>query len=236
MTLRVEGLGVEFDGASVLEDVSFESRPGQITAIIGPPASGKTVLLKAVAGLVRPACGIISHNRMTVSGSREWQRRIGMAFQNDALFDAMTVAENVAFPLRRAGASDADDRARAMLERVGLAHAAGKLPSEISGGMRRRCGIARAAIVDPAIGLFDDPSAGLDPETSDQIFELIRTQAADNVCLVVSNALPSVLAVANQVLMLHRGRVEFVGTPEEIGRAEHPVVHQFVRGAVEGPL
>ncbi|MEM6532378.1 MAG: ATP-binding cassette domain-containing protein [Myxococcota bacterium] len=238
MTLSVSGLSVRLNERLILDDVTFESHPGEITAIIGPPASGKTVLLKTIAGLVEGFSGSVKHHAATLDpiSPTAWHAGVGMAFQNDALFDAMTVLENVAFPLHRGGVSDAVERARALLERVGLGHATEKLPSEISGGMRRRCGIARAAVTRPAIGLFDDPSAGLDPETSDQIFELIREQAQDSVCLIVSNELPSLLAVADRVMMLNRGGVVFLGTPEDIGRSHEPTVYQFVRGEIEGPL
>ncbi len=242
MTLAVEGLTVRFGEVPALKNVSLTAAADRITAVIGPPGSGKSVLLKVMAGLLEPSAGVVRYGETVLSRTpkREWQRRVGMAFQNDALFDAMTVFENVAFPLRRRGMEEEELHARVipLLEQVGLGDARDKLPAEISGGMRKRCGIARAVVVEPSIGLFDDPTAGLDPQTSDTIFRLIVRQARDidGVCIVVSNELPSLLAVADQVHVLHEGAAIFSGDPDEVARCTHPVVHQFVRGSVDGPL
>lgn len=242
MTLEVRDVTVRFGDVVALEQVSLRARADRITAVIGPPGAGKSVLLKAIAGLNALDSGAVRFGDASLADTPilQWQRRVGMAFQNDALFDAMTVFDNVAFPLRRRGVAEDEvaDRVHGMLEQVGLAAARDKLPAEISGGMRKRCGIARAVVVQPSIGLFDDPTAGLDPETSDTIFELIVGQARDldGVCVIVSNELPSLLAVADDVHVLHEGRAIFSGDPDAVARCTDPVVHQFVRGEAEGPL
>ncbi|MEL6340088.1 MAG: ATP-binding cassette domain-containing protein [Myxococcota bacterium] len=242
MTLRVHSLRVELDEKWVLTELSFEARPNQVLAVIGPPGAGKTVLLKTLAGLIPRAFGAVALNGIPIEGrsAYEWHSGVGMAFQNDALFDALSVFDNVAFPLRRRRLveTEVERRAAAILSRVGLENAWHKMPSEISGGMRKRCGIARAAVTEPRLALFDDPTAGLDPATAEQILDLVVNESRRHhgVCVVVSNALPVALARADSVLMLHEGRTAFLGSPDEIGRASDPVVHQFVRGDIEGPL
>ncbi|MEO0811637.1 MAG: ATP-binding cassette domain-containing protein [Myxococcota bacterium] len=245
-SLTVDRLTVRLGAVSILKELSLEARSRNVLAVIGPPGAGKTALLKTMAGLWDATDGrIVLEHRSDVfeldsSTRAEWHRRVGMAFQNDALFDALTVYENVAFPLRRRAVDprEIDERVRQLLDQVGLQDAAQRLPAEISGGMRKRCGIARAVVSKPVIGLFDDPTAGLDPETSDSIFELIveQSRTLSGICVVVSNDLPSLLAVAKDVCVLHEGRLLFHGSPDAVAACEEPVVHQFVRGAADGPL
>ena len=169
-----------------------------------------------------------------------WQRDVGMAFQNDALFDSMSVFDNVAFPLRRRGVveSEIETRVMARLQDVGLAAAAQKYPGDISGGMRKRVGIARATIAQPRIGLFDEPTAGLDPLTSEQTLDLIVEQSKnlDAPTIIVSNDLAVLFPICERVVMLHDGRVVFDGTVDEISNSELPVVKQFLSGSDSGPL
>lgn len=245
MKLELRELRVSYAGKSVLGPLRANFVSGGVVGVIGPPASGKSVLLKTLAGLVEHARGEVVVDGTTLdfrddSSLRHWRGRIGMSFQNDALFDARTLFENVAFPLRREGVHEGeiDRRVGAVLDRVGLAHAAQKLPAEVSGGMRKRCGIARAWIRSPELGLYDDPTAGLDPLTADQIFELVVTPAKSSgaLVIVVSNDLPSLLPVCDEVLVLHEGQVVFAGNLEGLQASEVPVVRQFVRGAEDGPL
>ena len=170
----------------------------------------------------------------------DWQRNVGMAFQNDALFDSMSVFDNVAFPLRRRNVdeSEIETRVMARLEDVGLSDAAQKYPGDISGGMRKRVGIARATIAQPGIGLFDEPTAGLDPLTSEQTLDLIVEQSKrlDAPTIIVSNDLAVLFPICERVVMLHDGDVVFDGTVDEISVCEIPVVKQFLLGSDTGPL
>jgi phospholipid/cholesterol/gamma-HCH transport system ATP-binding protein len=228
--IKARRLVVELDGRRVLDGVDVSLGRGEILGLIGPPESGKSVLLKTLAGLIAPASGAVELASADV----------GMSFQNDALFDAMTVFENVAFPLRRrrVAADEIARRAGARLDDVGLADSAHELPSEISGGMRKRAGIARATVIEPRIGFFDDPIAGLDPLTGARILDLIvalrdRLQMAT---IIVSNDLPVLLPVCSRVVMLHAGRVVYDGAPDGLTSSPRPEVVQFATGSDSGPL
>jgi len=249
--ITAEGLAVVFaeergGGAQrVLDDVAFRAERGEIVGLIGPPASGKTVLLKVLAGLIEPAAGRLAVDGEEIpatddAGRAAWQRRIGMAFQNDALFDAMTVFENVAFPLRRrrVPADEIEARARRRLRDVELEEAGDKLPSEISGGMRKRAGIARATVIDPELGLFDDPIAGLDPVTGGNILDfIVRLTASLNMAsVVISNDLAVLLPICARVVMLNEGRVVYDGEPDGLVTSPRPEVVQFALGRDAGPL
>jgi phospholipid/cholesterol/gamma-HCH transport system ATP-binding protein len=257
------GLSVHLAGRLVLDGVSLVLRPRELVGLIGPPEAGKTTLLKTLAGLERPSAGDLWWRGSPVDPGgdlRPLRQRIGMAFQNDALFDALSVFENVAFPLRRRRLPEAEVRARVtsrladvgleaaagklpaeisggMRKRVGIARAT-KLPAEISGGMRKRVGIARATVIDPEIGLFDDPVAGLDPLTGGRILDLIvaMTERLGMSTVVVSNDLPVLLPLCRRVVMLRAGRVVYEGEPDGLATADDPAVRQFASGSDEGPL
>ncbi|MBT6178821.1 MAG: ATP-binding cassette domain-containing protein [Deltaproteobacteria bacterium] len=243
--ISVEQLCLGSTAAPALSDISFELQPGERCGLIGPPESGKSVLLKVVAGLIEPTAGSIRSHGETLnyadeSGLSDWQRNVGMAFQNDALFDSMSVFENVAFPLRRRAVDETEIQERVLkrLDDVGLKDASKKFPGDISGGMRKRVGIARATIAEPKIGLFDEPTAGLDPLTSELTLELIVKQSSrlKAPTLIVSNDLAVLFPVCERVIMLHEGCVVFDGTVEAISVSEVPVVKQFLQGADSGPL
>ena len=241
----VEGLSLGATDRPALGDISLVFKSGERCGLIGPPEAGKTVLLKVIAGLIEPTAGAITFDQTQLSHQddlllADWQRKVGMAFQNDALFDSMCVFDNVAFPLRRrdVNESEIETRVMARLEDVGLADAAQKYPGDISGGMRKRVGIARATIAQPGVGLFDEPTAGLDPLTSEQTLELIVEQSKrlGAPTIIVSNDLAVLFPVCERVVMLHEGRVVFDGTVDEISVCETPVVKQFLSGSDSGPL
>jgi phospholipid/cholesterol/gamma-HCH transport system ATP-binding protein len=232
--------------APVLEDVSLDVPEGCLFGLVGPGASGKSVLLRAIAGLTRPEHGRVrvgddDVTRADDSRLHAIRARIGMLFQNNALFDFMTVGENVAFPLRRLtdlSPAEIDARVAERLACVALARFEPRAPASLSGGQKKRVGIARATVTRAPVLLFDDPTAGLDPVTSQKIFELIRGEGALHgaTSVVVSSDVGGLLGIADRVGMLHRGRLVFDGTVAEMRASSDPVVHQFVRGEVEGPL
>jgi phospholipid/cholesterol/gamma-HCH transport system ATP-binding protein len=243
--ISVDRVCLGSEGNLALSSISLNLKAGERCGLIGPPEAGKTVLLKVIAGLIEAASGVIRSKNETLAFKDElalsgWQRNVGMAFQNDALFDSMSVFENVAFPLRRRLVAESDIHRRVMgrLDDVGLKDAAPRFPGDISGGMRKRVGIARATIADPQIGLFDEPTAGLDPLTSELTLELIVEQSRrlKASTVIVSNDLAVLFPVCERIMMLHEGRVVFDGTVEAISMSEAPVVKQFLEGADSGPL
>lgn len=240
-----EQLTVKFKNNIVLSNVSFRAEQHEIVGVIGPPESGKSVLLKTLAGLFQPIQGHVLAGSMrleaaTPQDQRLWRQRIGMSFQNDALFDAMSVLDNVAFPLQRRGVSETQALARAKvsLAEVDLEAAQNKYPAELSGGMRKRVGIARATVIEPEVGLFDEPISGLDPQTAHRIIELIHrlTKQLMMTTVIVSNDLPVLLPVLDRVVMLHQGTVVFNGPVNQLKQAEQRLVVQFVTGSDQGPL
>lgn len=229
----------------LLRGINLHLAPGTVWGLIGPATSGKSVLLKLIAGLLAPDAGEIkigsvSLVEQTESQLQEVRRRIGMLFQNNALFDFLTVLENVAFPLIRAGAnqSEAEQHAAQRLRSVGLAGSEHKYPSQLSGGMRKRVGIARASISHPEIVIYDEPTAGLDPVTTQKIYDLMAAdqQASKSTVLVVSSDVEGLRHFASRLALLYQGQLLFDGDSSQIADSDNPIVRQFVRGEIEGPL
>jgi phospholipid/cholesterol/gamma-HCH transport system ATP-binding protein len=231
---------------AVLAGVSLALAPGGRLGVIGPAASGKTVLCKLICGLDAPDRGAIEVLGHTVVGKRESElgplrQRIGMLFQNHALFDFLTVAQNVAFPLEQRGGLEPAAIAARVAERlraVGLAGSEAKLTAELSGGMKKRVGIARATVADPELVIYDEPTAGLDPVTTQKIHDLLiadqaRTGAA---MLAVSSDVAALAELVDDIAFLYRGRVLYRGPAATIADAPDPIVRQFVRGELDGPL
>ena len=244
--IRLRNVYKSFDSQSVLNGLDLEIPAGQITAVIGPSGEGKSVLLKHMIGLLRPDSGeievdgesILNLRRSRLNRIRE---KFGMLFQNAALFDSMSVFENVAFPLREKTSLSRDEieqRVRSALEHVGLKNVNGKFPDEISGGMKKRVGLARALLLNPKIILFDEPTTGLDPIICRATHQLIKDTHVrfGFTSVVVSHEIPEIFDVSDQVAMLYRGEIIEVGSPEEIQRSNHPVVRQFITGSLEGPI
>jgi phospholipid/cholesterol/gamma-HCH transport system ATP-binding protein len=230
----------------VLAGVSLELAAGRRLGLIGPAASGKTVTCKLVCGLEAPDRGAVEVLGEAIAGKREAEmgalrRRIGMLFQNHALFDFLSVERNVAFPLeQRGGAAPAEIAARVAdrLRAVGLAGSEGKLTAELSGGMKKRVGIARATVADAELVIYDEPTAGLDPVTTQKIYDLLtadqaRTGAA---VLAVSSDVMALAQFVDEIAFLYRGRVQYRGPARTIADAPDPLVRQFVRGELDGPL
>lgn len=230
----------------VLRDVSLQVPRGCVYGVIGPGAAGKSVLLKIMSSLLRPDAGAVHVDGQDLGALsdlelQQFRKRVGMLFQNTALFDFMTVAENVAFPLRRLlDLSEAEIRERVTerLHAVALVGFEDRLPRGLSGGQRKRVGIARASVTRPPILLYDEPVAGLDPVSSQRIFELLRREQRASGCtvVIVSSDIDRLFSVTDRVGMIHEGRLIFDGTTSEALASSSPYVQQFVRGQVDGPL
>lgn len=229
----------------VLRHLSLEIPRGCLYGLIGPGASGKSVLLKCLAGLLRPNSGQVRVLGQEVTqldelGLSALRQRMGMLFQNNALFDFMTVAENIGFPLRQrgAGASQIHERVSERLARVGLSGFEDRLPSRLSGGQKKRVGVARATVAAAELVLYDEPAAGLDPVTSQRIFDLLRAEqrAAGATVVMVSSDLDRLLPVTDRLGVLLDGKLVFDGAVEDARRSSDEAVRQFVTGSPDGPL
>jgi phospholipid/cholesterol/gamma-HCH transport system ATP-binding protein len=238
--IRVEGLRRAFDGQPVLRGLDLEIGAGEILVVIGRSGGGKSVLLKHMLGLLHPDAGRILVDGVDITRLRgaaldRLRERYGVVFQGGALFDSISVFDNVAFPLRektRLSAAEIRARAEEMLAQVGLSGMGGKNPAEISGGMRKRVAIARALVTEPEIVFFDEPTTGLDPILVNAIHQLIMElhRRLRFTAVVISHEIPEIFAIADRVALLHEGRIVEVGTPEAIQGSACPAVRQFIRG------
>lgn len=245
--IEIRDLHKRFGNQVVLDGVNLTIETGATVAIVGPSGTGKSVLLKIITGLLEADSGDVLVNGCSMTGARSGDERrkicstMGVLFQAAALFDSINLLENVAFPLRhRSAGSDKEILSRAVkcLHDVGLAGYELALPGEVSIGMRKRVGIARALVTNPDILLFDEPNTGLDPETGQEIYELIaETQRRLGFTgIVVSHEIPEVFQVCSRVVMLYAGKVQEDATVPEFQRSQNPYVRQFVAGSVEGPI
>jgi phospholipid/cholesterol/gamma-HCH transport system ATP-binding protein len=244
--ISLEHLYKAFDGKQVLRDMSIDVERGESLVIVGGSGSGKSVTLKHIIGLLRPDKGrvVIDGNDLTVMNEvdlNRFRRRFGMAFQEGALFDSMSVFENIAFPLRRhtkMTEAQIRERVEECLEDVHLHGVEKKRPSELSGGMRRRVGFARAISLKPEILLFDEPTTGLDPVISDVVAELIREmdQKLGTTTVTITHDMKVAFKIADRVAMLFQGRIIEQGTPREFQESKDPIVRQFIEGRADGPL
>jgi phospholipid/cholesterol/gamma-HCH transport system ATP-binding protein len=238
--IEARQLKKSFGRQRVLDGVDFHVEKGESVVIIGRSGGGKSILLKCLIGLLGPDDGEVvidgeSIGRMNERELLQVRRKFGMLFQGAALFDSLTVAENVGFVLRREGQLTEGEIAKKVdqtLEMVDLGGTQGKKPAELSGGMRKRAALARAIIYEPQIVLYDEPTTGLDPIVSDSIDQLIvRVRERLEVTTVaVTHDMRSARRIGQRILMLHEGRIHFSGTPDEVFQSKDPVVHRFVNG------
>ncbi len=213
--LELKNLCLTFGAKDILKNISLKIARGELVGLVGGAGSGKSSLLKIIAGLYKLTGGTLTYNLPPR------QQEIGMSFQNNALFDFLNVAENVAFPLRQKrcfSEEEIAERTQKILAAVDLAAFGNYAPKDLSGGMQRRVGIARAMVLNPLITLFDDPSAGLDPVTSMRIFKLIADYAAKNLAaaIVVSSDVVTLCTIVKRVIWLENGQIVFDGPPEKI--------------------
>jgi len=235
-----------FGEKPVLVDMSIEIDRGESVVIVGGSGTGKSVTLKHIIGLLKPDSGDVIIDgedivHMPPVELNRFRRRFGMAFQEGALFDSMSVFENIAFPLRRhTKMTEGEIHARVAecLEEVHLHGVDDKRPSELSGGMRRRVGFARAISLQPEILLFDEPTTGLDPVISDVVAELIREMDVklNTTTVTITHDMKVAFKIADRVAMLYRGHIIEDGTPEQFQASKNPIVQQFIAGRAEGPL
>jgi len=244
--ISIRDLYKSFGSKVVLDGVTVDIAPAESLVIIGGSGTGKSVLLKHIIGLLRPDSGTVEVDGVAVEtlGNREiteFRRKFGMAFQEGALFDSMTVWQNVAFPLQRLkklSHGDLNDRVEECLQMVRLEGVGDKLPSQLSGGMRRRVGFARAVAHEPEILLFDEPTTGLDPVTTALIGEVILdlSNRLKTTTITITHDMESAFLIGDRIAMLNRGKIIAEAPPEEFKRLEDPRVQQFIHGHAEGPL
>lgn len=245
--VSVRSLTKRFGPQEVLRGVSFDVPKGKTYCVIGGSGQGKSVLLKHIMRLLTGDSGDIlvdGESIVDLSGPRldQVRKKMGMVFQEAALFDSMTCLENVAFGLtmhrRDLRSKEILELARAKLRQVGLSSMEEKFPSEISGGMKKRVGIARAIAMAPEILLYDEPTTGLDPVLASSIDELILKMQSELAVtsVVITHDMSSAFRIADRILFLYQGRIRYSGTPEEVRKTDDPVLGQFIRGETSGPI
>ena len=245
--IQVRDVTKLFYGRTVLDGINLEVNEGETLVILGGSGSGKSTLLRLMIGNEQVDGGAIigPHGKnvcaMSTAELTEYRKSIGVLFQSGALFNSMTVAENVALPLHEHTSlpqATIDIMVKIKLELVGLREHADRLPSELSGGMKKRAGLARAVALDPKVLFYDEPSAGLDPVTSHEIDVLIRdlNRKLGVTSVVVTHEMDSAFRIADRMVLLDRGKFIVSGTPQELDQSTDPLVRQFVHGLLDGPL
>lgn len=244
--IQIERLSKKFNYNLVLDELSLNIATGQTCVIIGRSGCGKSVLLKHIVGLLRPDGGRVLVGGKEVANLKELElvalrAKISMVFQGGALFDSMDVSDNVGFGLTEHTSLNRKEilkRIEESLSLVGLGGIGNLMPSELSGGMKKRVALARAICIKPEIILYDEPTTGVDPITADSINELIRSlhDKLKVTSLVVTHDMKSAYHIADKIAMMYKGKIILEGTPEQIQSATDPVVHQFINGLSKGPI
>jgi phospholipid/cholesterol/gamma-HCH transport system ATP-binding protein len=242
--IRTEHLAKSFGDHAVLRDVSLVIPEDSVFSVIGQSGTGKSVLFKSIIGMLRPDSGHVwfRNRELTAMSSEELlglRKSFGYAFQNAALFDSLTVAENIAFPLRETlhirDKAEIARKVAKILEWIELPGIQSKLPDELSGGMRKRVGVARALIMQPEVLFFDEPTTGLDPALSETICNLVlRVNKEMHItCVMITHDIPQAFRISSRVAVLDQGRVVADGTPSEVARSDYPLVRDFMRIAFD---
>ena len=236
--IEINGISKSFGDQEVLKNISLQLLNGENLVILGKSGSGKSVLIKCIVGLLNPDGGNIQVLGKDVTAlhrkdMNELRKKIGFLFQSGALYDSMTVKQNLEFPLRRIKKQltqkERDDKINEVLEHVGLADALYKMPSQLSGGMRKRISLARTIVVDPMIMLYDEPTTGLDPVTSNEISELIIAvqKRYKTASIIITHDIKCALATANRMIMIQEGTVYMEGIPEDFNNTSDPLIKSF---------
>ena len=238
--IAITNLHKSFNHRNVLNGVSLKIEKGEIIAVMGGSGVGKSVLLKHITGLIRPDNGFITVDGIDVTKLRgkelqKYRERLGFLFQGGALFDSMTVYDNVAFPLReKTGLSEnkVKESVSVMLGHVGMNGEGGKYPAELSGGMKKRVALARALITNPEIMLFDEPTTGLDPIIVNSVFQYIKSTHNELgfTGIIVTHEIPKIFSIVQKVALLSKGVIVAAGTPDEIQKSNNPTVQYFLTG------
>ncbi|MHB8437818.1 MAG: ABC transporter ATP-binding protein [Acidimicrobiales bacterium] len=244
--ISIRGVTKSFGSHTVLRDVTFDVPRGKTTAIMGPSGTGKSVMLKVIIGLLKPEAGQIYVDGEPIVGVREKdvfriRRKFGVLFQDGALFGSMSLYDNIAFPLREhTNKSEREIRGVVLTkaELVGLVDHLAKLPGEVSGGMRKRAGLARALVLEPQIILFDEPDSGLDPVRVAYLDDLVNTAQRETgaTFFVITHNIQSVMRTADFMGLLFRSRLVAFGSKEDMTTSDMPIIQQFLAGRAEGPI
>ncbi len=244
--IEIKELTRSFNNHKVLDGLNLKIQKGSTVVIIGRSGCGKSVLLKHIVGILRPDSGTIFVEDQNIQELNEKElkklrMRMGMVFQGGALFDSLTVGENIGFGLiehTNINGKDLLERIEESLFMVGLCGISNLMPSELSGGMKKRVALARAICMKPNIIFYDEPTTGVDPITADGINELIKSlhDKLKVTSVVVTHDMKSAYRVADRIAMLYNGKIIFEGTPAEVQNTEHPIVHQFINGLAQGPI
>jgi len=244
--IEINNLSKSFNSHKVLDNLSLKIENGSTLVVIGRSGCGKSVLLKHIVGLLQPDSGEVlidgqDIHKLSLKELDKLRMRLGMVFQGGALFDSMTVGENVGFGLiehSNISHNELLERIEESLYMVGLCGIVNLMPSELSGGMKKRVALARALCMKPDIILYDEPTTGVDPITADSINELIKSlhDKLKVMSVVVTHDMKSAYKVADRIAMLYQGKIIFEGTPQDIQNTNHAIVHQFINGLAKGPI
>lgn len=244
--IEVENIHKQFNDQKVLNGASFRIKAGTVTSLMGRSGAGKSVLLKIMIGLEQPDSGAVwvDGKNLVSLNSRQLNKirlRFGVLFQEGALFDSLNVRDNVAFPLKertKLSRSRISEMVDDHLQQVGLLNHGDKFPSELSGGMRKRAGLARALVSKPDIVFFDEPTSGLDPITKSTIYRLIEKTHAQRemTYVIISHDIRGVLEISDEIMVLNEGQIVARGKPKELTQSVDPLVHQFLTGSPDGPI
>jgi phospholipid/cholesterol/gamma-HCH transport system ATP-binding protein len=246
ISVSLQSIALSYGPKIVLSDCSLDCKRGEVTTVIGLSGAGKSTILRLVNGLRQPSAGHVFVNGVDIVGLSERQLngirvKMGFAFQASALFDSMTVFENVSFPLyehTKLSRSEVRKRVEETLENIGLSDVSERLPAELSGGMQKRVGFARAIVNEPEIILFDEPTTGLDPIMTNVITDTIKSiqKRMRPTSIVVMHDLPSVYAISDNIAMLFEGTIIEATSAAEFRRSQNPIVQQFLEGSEVGPI
>ena len=244
--IQLQDVSISFSGETLLSGVNLSVAPGEVLVLVGPSGHGKSVLLKLMAGILKPSSGKVfvdgkDINALPTREHEELVKRMGFLFQKNALFDSLTSGENIAFPMRETTKRteiEIQEKIDWFLHRVAIPHAKDLYPDEISGGMQKRLGIARALVLNPEIIFYDDPTAGLDPITSRMIIDLILELQKDNnsTVVAVTNDMNRAYQMADKIAMVVDREVIVTGSVKDTQAHLDPRVKQFIRGDLNGPL